>query len=1004
MEERMPPNDVGATTSGARSAAGQPSWRQRAAPFAVARLALGRLLRHGGTLALLALGMLVADTLIGVVPLYTTLVADTQLQAALSAHGSVARNIETVVTSSHVAAATSQFAQPTVDNLTRQTIGSFIQPQRLYYLATDSLHLTQADIPFFGSFSPDQTAVPEAFDYSANPNSAAPHMRLLQGRFPRTTAPGQLPEVMITQEMADDPGVMLGGTLTLTQFTASSHRFHARVVGVWAPRNANDPYWNGLSFSVAGSPGQILPFPILMTNQTLLASFGLFTGLRLYQHWVYYLQSARLSLSSLAGDRAAITILRNRIDATLTGTHAITLTDVNTQVDQLIHTAQQQQGLAALPLYLVVAQIVGLALLFVATMTSLLIERQAGAIATLKSRGASGPQLLALFATQGAVISLLAALISPALAALASLALLHAVIPHQVFAGLGVNAGYFAQLASPQSVILPILVGALLGVGAVCLATWQAARADIVTFRRAQGRATQQPLWRRYYLDVALAALSVAGYVELGQFGSASVRLQLGENANLFLLLAPGLLLFAGALLVVRLAPFAAGLGARWAARGRGAATLLALAQVERAPRQYTRSVMLLTLAMGLSLFAFIYNASARVNTQDRIAYAVGSDLRATLVSAAIDGGGPILQHDYAQLPGVQGVTQVYRASAQTPPDQGGEAAQLLAIDPASFASVVGPTSWRADYASQSLPGLMQGMRAHQWPRAKGLAAGTAQAPLWALVSQNFAAQYQLSVGARFTLELPDQGGANIVCQVGTIVREFPTLYPEAVGAGFVVLSLGDLITAETAANVGPNEVWLRDTPALDTTTLKTIQTQAVLNAQAVISRQQELAASQNDPLTIGLEGLLLLGAALAAALAIIGGAAQTLLATTQRATQFAVLRTLGLGTRDLGRILFSEQIVVYAFGLLGGAGLGAILATATLPYLQFSDPALNTAQIATANAAQVGVPPYTLVVSWAPVALFVLTLLLTCGAAVALATRLAVARGLGQALRIGED
>ncbi|HUY75382.1 MAG TPA: hypothetical protein VMV29_01330, partial [Ktedonobacterales bacterium] len=68
--------------------------RRRVGPFAVAGLALGRLARNGGVLALLALGMLVADTLIGVVPLYTTLVADVQLQAALSAHGSVARNIE----------------------------------------------------------------------------------------------------------------------------------------------------------------------------------------------------------------------------------------------------------------------------------------------------------------------------------------------------------------------------------------------------------------------------------------------------------------------------------------------------------------------------------------------------------------------------------------------------------------------------------------------------------------------------------------------------------------------------------------------------------------------------------------------------------------------------------------------------------------------------------------------------------------------------------------------
>ncbi len=55
-------------------------------------------------------------------------------------------------------------------------------------------------------------------------------------------------------------------------------------------------------------------------------------------------------------------------------------------LDQIIQGVQTQLSLIALPLYVIAAQIVGLALLFVAAMASLLIEYQSQGIATLKSR------------------------------------------------------------------------------------------------------------------------------------------------------------------------------------------------------------------------------------------------------------------------------------------------------------------------------------------------------------------------------------------------------------------------------------------------------------------------------------------------------------------------------------------------------------------------------------------------------------------------------------------
>src|SRR5260221_11284662 len=94
---------------------------------------------------------------------------------------------------------------------------------------------------------------------------------------------------------------------------------------------------------------------------------------------------------------------------------------ISTGLEGDIHNVVQQLTLLTLPLYVIVAQVVGLALLFVTAMAGLLVEGQAGYIATLKSRGASGWQLLGSYAMQGILLAVGAAPVGAWLAAGAGL-------------------------------------------------------------------------------------------------------------------------------------------------------------------------------------------------------------------------------------------------------------------------------------------------------------------------------------------------------------------------------------------------------------------------------------------------------------------------------------------------------------------------------------------------------------------------------------------------------
>jgi ABC-type antimicrobial peptide transport system permease subunit len=280
--------------------------------------------------------------------------------------------------------------------------------------------------------------------------------------------------------------------------------------------------------------------------------------------------------------------------------------------------------------------------------------------------------------------------------------------------------------------------------------------------------------------------------------------------------------------------------------------------------------------------------------------------------------------------------------------------------------------------------------------------------PLWAIVSETLAQQLRLHVGERFqldgTLELPNPP----TLVVSAIVREFPTLYPADAAGGFLVMDLRDLDYAIAAqpinrgisnVHVGPNEFWLR-------TTSSAAAQQALL--QALTRQQSDIALStietylrdlqlaRDNPITAGMSGLLVIGAVIAALLAVLGSVVQAIMAARQRTTQFAIFRTLGMANRQLGGLLLGEQAFVYLFGLLGGTLLGLILTTAITPFLTYSDSA--------ANPNTIGIPPFMPQTNWTAIGLFYGALLAAFVLALVIATRYAASIGLGRALRLGKD
>ncbi|MER5667961.1 FtsX-like permease family protein, partial [Streptomyces mirabilis] len=88
------------------------------------------------------------------------------------------------------------------------------------------------------------------------------------------------------------------------------------------------------------------------------------------------------------------------------------------------------------------------------------------------------------------------------------------------------------------------------------------------------------------------------------------------------------------------------------------------------------------------------------------------------------------------------------------------------------------------------------------------------------------------------------------------------------------------------------------------------------------------------DPLGAGPRAALLAVAVAAAALAAGGFAVGTAGSRRERSAEFAVLRALGAGRRELARLVAVEQGLLIGAGLLAGLGLGTVLTRAVVPLI----------------------------------------------------------------------
>ncbi|MEV6349764.1 FtsX-like permease family protein [Actinoplanes sp. NPDC051851] len=220
----------------------------------------------------------------------------------------------------------------------------------------------------------------------------------------------------------------------------------------------------------------------------------------------------------------------------------------------------------------------------------------------LTALGTSRLQLLRTAAIEAVALALLAAALALPLSSL-----LHAALSH--VAPLA-DAGLSNTPAVTKLQVLSVVLGAL------------ALTVVLLTPFSAQSRA-------RVGIDLLLAVFAAAGWWQL--------RAVTG-SADLLQVLAPALLLTAGATLSLRLIPPGLALADRLAQRSRALPVPLAMFEAARRPRA-TAAGLLLCLACAAATFGAAFDATWARSQRDQAALTVGTDIAVT--TSALDRSGP---------------------------------------------------------------------------------------------------------------------------------------------------------------------------------------------------------------------------------------------------------------------------------------------------------------------------------------------------------------------------
>lgn len=613
------------------------------------------------------------------------------------------------------------------------------------------------------------------------------HAALVDGAWPADAGPSGQIEVVVVDDAASALGLHVGDVLALVAHP-SEHpvAVPVRLVGTFSVGASDDPYWNGEDQLFAGlhENGSYRTFgPFLTTRTDLLRQAGVAD---VHLQWRAFPNFDQLAVDDATQFRARVEVLEERLQIA-TGKDVF----VATGLPDILRAAERSLLVSRTGVLLLMAQLAILAAYAVVLTASLLVDHRRVDTALLRSRGAGAPQIAALALAEGALLAAPAVLVAPWLA-VGALSLLNVAGP---LADVGLRIvprvtgdGYVAAGAAGLACVALLVLPAALAARGFAAEQGGLSRQETRTFGQRMG------------LDVALLAVTGIALWQLRLYGAPLTRTVQGTlGLDPLLVAAPAIGLIAGGVLALRILPLLAQ-AMEWAlSRGRDLMASLGSRQLARRPLRYTRSALLLMLAVSMGVFALSYAATWSGSQRDQAAYQAGADIR---IAPSRKAGGlatSALPGAYAKLAGVTASSPVERVTDGITFAAAGSA-DFLSLDADSAAGIV---LLRADEAPSSLAEMFGALRAGRpGPRMATLPPGATSLRVVPDVVLKSYVENDFNTGEQHLVPIEPALLAAVRVNASVIIRD---------GHGLLYR-----VASDTGSRVGPTDPIVLPLPLLD--------------------------------------------------------------------------------------------------------------------------------------------------------------------------------------------
>jgi hypothetical protein len=644
-------------------------------------LAVRRMLGNWRLLSSVAVGTLVAAAILSATVIYSDAIRDLGLQFALKQRDPTTLDLLVERDNLTVNASAYQSSNATQDSLAAGALGP---------AASGSVR--QGTSATFFPTSPGR-AVDE--DDPARPRANLRYRSEIE-RFVEVTA-GVNPQAAPAGAEGPIPAVVGRTTAAINDLAVGDrvdlHPFwndelpplEVEIVGLITEVDPLSRYWGGNPFVIDERPRSWETIVFIVPEATFFgAAAQRLPGMTADYDTTYEANIAALNSRNAVNTARAINGLERRLSETEVSSR------VSTDLPSVLLTFDEKLFFTRIPLLVLLLQIGGIVAYYLVMVSTMLIERQAGEIATLRSRGATTAQLLFQYGVEGFLLALAAAFLGPPIAA----TVITALGPTPAFSALSGGSTLDVNISTASYVLAA--GGALLAFLSLMIPAWRATRTTVVEFKRATARPRPTPLFLRYYLDVALVLLLAFVFWRLSQQEELFTESLFGETqADPFLLTTPAVFMLTVGIVFLRLFPLVLRVIAWGVAQTRSTAILVGMRSLVRNPTHYTRLVLLLMFATGVGMFGATFSATLDRSYVERAAFLVGADVRGANPTEINQLTNEVFAERAREVRG-DTVSPVIRTGASLSANGQQESMQVLAVEPSTFGEVA---FFRGDFA-----------------------------------------------------------------------------------------------------------------------------------------------------------------------------------------------------------------------------------------------------------------------------------------------------------------